>query len=244
MSDSPVILIKNYAFEKATLEGLLAEALTEEDFLAASYFKNGWYDTNRPHDLFCRLKDKFYTEKKRTINIIAELKNKLTELQRGDEDSYRWKWINNEINKEEEKLSVLNECTITNNDNPGNNLFNELLGKLFKKEITKLSITINKKTNLRLQLEKKKNRTIITLPNLHQLIKNYGLYNTDIKHLCAKGFELKTKPARLVKIFHTPKEADLSELKIFLSRCYFEVLFAHTDDNNFIEYHSKPAASN
>lgn len=235
MDDKLKLLIEHYDSEVSTLQQLIKEELdVEENYQAASWYQRGLSAAKSELRILHSFNNPFHSQKDRVLQRIIWFKQKLSECKEGDENYLKFSALIKFTENEYETLLLQDP---TPEPDPRPHLFEEAVDKVFKREIKGVHLIINKNSGFRFEIIRQRSQVTVTVPCRTKPKRAEKLDEYVLKRLAKFGFEVKKQPLRLVKSFALmQKEAD-ANLKIFLARCYFEILNPHAIKNlGYIEY--------
>ncbi|MCH5600895.1 hypothetical protein [Niabella ginsengisoli] len=219
MSEKLDLLIEYYAEEMATLQQLMDKEIEiENNYLAASWYQQGFYKAKHQYDLLNSFKDSPFSEKERALKRIDEIKIKLENCEEGDPEHFKFSTLLS-FAEEQYQTQILPASIEMENTQPDG--LDQALKKLFNKEIKGFDLVINKRTNFRFKITRSVNKVFVTLPDINSLKKSGRLDDFDIRSLQQIGFVLKSKPLRLLNKFSLKNKEEINNIKTFLSRWYF-----------------------
>ena len=235
MDEKLKLLIEYYADEIATLQQLINEELDkEENYLAASWYQPGLSMAQNEHSKLNNFNEPYYSEKERLLKKISSIKKKLSATKEGDDNYLSFYTLLQFMEEEYQSLALKTLPEVTH---PQPHLFNQAIDKVFNREIKGVNLIINQEIGLRFEVSRKRNLVIVTIPSLIRRRKTTWFYEYELKRLEQFGFEVKKQPMRLVKFFQLKLKEEATNMKTFLARCYFEVLYPYPVQNlGYIEY--------
>lgn len=235
MDDKLKLLIDHYAGEVANLQQLIKEELDiEENYQAASWYQRGLYAAKSELRILHSFNDPFYSQKDRILQQITRFKQKLSEYKEGDENYLKFSTLLQFTEEEYEALSLQDPPPVPARQP---HLFDEAIDKVFNRELKGVHLIINENSGLRSEIIRKRSQVTITIPCRIKPKRAEQLDEYELKRLAKFGFEIKKQPLRLVKSFSLRQKEAEADLKMFLARCYFEILNPHGRQNlGYIEY--------
>ncbi|WP_114789564.1 hypothetical protein U0035_08490 [Niabella yanshanensis] len=235
MDDKLKLLIEYFESEVSTLQQLIQEELdAEENYQAASWYQRGLSAAKSELRILHSFNEPFYSQKDRILQRITRFKQKLSEYKEGDENYLKFSTLVKFTEEEYEALSLQDLPPVPD---PRPHLFEEAVDKVFKKEIKGVHLIINENSGFRFEIIRKRSQVTVTVPWWIKPKRAEKLDEYQLKRLAQFGFEVKKQPLRLVKSFSLRQKEAEADLKMFLARCYFEILNPHAIKNQgYIEY--------
>ena len=233
MSSQLKILISLLEEEKARLEKLIKEYLSESEYQMAHYHSNALAQIGSRLQTLHNIEDNLYDDKQWIQRRITILEN---EIETGDKD-YMKEFYSKQLLKEKAALEKLNQTPNNRLLSDAPSLFDNVLDRLVDKKVKNLKLILKKADNFFLTFSYSKRILKVTLPYVKQHLKNFTLYDESMQTLTNLGFDLTKNGSRLILSITGDKQHILYKLKIILSKIVFEIFyFKEFENESYIQF--------
>jgi hypothetical protein len=235
MNNELSILIAYYEEEKNRLLGLLNGYLKESDYIAAHHSSKALHKVNHQLGIFYNLSDKLYHEKE---NLLWSIDSYEKQIESGLSEFDQTHYLKI-IQEEKVKLYKLNQLS-ANSNHEEEDFLNKALIKLLDRKIKYFNLVLIKSKDIYFKFRLLKKQFVISLDNIKRHMKNYTLYEEQLKSLEYLGFEFSNNRDKLTLFVPYHGLHNTSSVKLILIKMVFEIFhFREFKDESYIEYKEK-----
>ena len=233
MNDQLQILIELYEEEIDRLKTLIAECLSEEEYMHAHFHSNALYEANVKLRTLHNIADNLYDEKRfnlRTKFLLDRL------LRKTDSEDLKELYLHG-ILSAEAALERLNQAPSRTEKEKSISLLENTLQRLMDKKVKNVRLILNKSKNFHLTFVYSNNGMKVTIPYIQTHVRKRFLSEMNLKPIQQLGFTFASNERKLVLTITGNKKDILDKLNPILSKIVFEVFyFKEFENDSYIQY--------